>query len=79
MATIKIKGNNVITIFFFEIKKVKFAKIANKVCPAIKLAKSRIPKLKGREKYDKISIPIKNGFNALGAPEGIKVFVLKYQ
>lgn len=53
---------------------MKFAKIANKVWPAIKFANSRIPKLKGREKYETISIPIINGFNIFGAPEGIKVF-----
>lgn len=50
IATININGNKVITIFFLEIKKVKFANIANKVCPAIKFANNRIPKLSGLEK-----------------------------
>lgn len=75
IATIKIKGTKEINIFFFEIKKVKFANIANKVCPAIKLANNRIPKLNGLEKYDIISIPIKNGFKIFGAPDGIKVLI----
>ena len=74
MTTIKKNGNRETIKFFLEMTKVKLAKIANNVCPAIKLANSRIPKLKGLEKYDITSIPIKNGFNILGAPDGIKVF-----
>ena len=38
--------------FFFEIKNVKFAKIANKVCPDIKFANNRIDKLNALEKYE---------------------------
>jgi hypothetical protein len=74
IATIKAIGNNAIKITFLDIKKAKLANIANKVCPDIKLANNRIPKLKGLEKYDIISIPIKKGIKNFGAPEGTKVF-----
>jgi len=50
IVAIKKKGNNEIMKLFLEIEKVKFAKIANRVWPAIKLANNRIPKLNGLEK-----------------------------
>lgn len=73
IAVINKNGSKKIINDFFDIKNAKLAKIANKVCPDIKFANNRIPKLNGLEKYEIISIPIKNGFKAFGAPDGIKV------
>ena len=61
---------------FLEIIKAKFDKIANNVWPDIKFANNRIPKLKGLEKYEIISITIKNGNNiGLIFAVGIKVLI----
>jgi hypothetical protein len=50
IAVINKKGNKNIINDFFDIKNAKLANIANKVCPDIKFANNRIPKLKGLEK-----------------------------
>lgn len=75
IAVINKNGSKKIINDFFDIKNAKLAKIANKVCPDIKFANNRIPKLNGLEKYEIISIPIKKGVNAFGAPAGTKVFI----
>jgi hypothetical protein len=54
----------------FTTPQEKVAKIFNKVCPDIKLAKSRIDKLKTRKTYETNSISTSKGAKATGAPGG---------
>src|SRR4051812_32373960 len=50
---------------------VKLAKIFKSACPAVMLAKRRIPRLNPRAAYETISIAIKNGPMTNGIPAGI--------
>ena len=50
----------------------KVDKIFNNVCPATKLAKSRIPKEKALAMYEINSISTNSGTKPSGVPEGIK-------
>ena len=52
------------------INQIKPAKIFNSVCPDIKFANNRIDKLNTRATYEIISMIIKNGAIANGAPLG---------
>jgi len=54
------------------INQINPAKIFNNVCPDIKFANNRIDKLKTRATYEIISIIIRNGAMANGAPLGKK-------
>jgi len=47
--------------------------IYNKICPANIFANSRMAKLNGRIKNDKISITINNGMSHVGMPLGKKI------
>ncbi len=70
-----VKGINVtkkIRILLVNNLNKKDDKIANKVCPATILAKSRKPKLTARAKYDTNSIKTNKGTNAIGVPAGTK-------